>query len=83
MPAQPKPEAPRTLDGHRLPDDLRDRLQALIDILYADEPTRDPDSILRQAISAFRQTAKVARGRWILLRVATLDGGAGPAIVVD
>jgi len=72
--------APTSLDGAALSPDQRRRLQALIDVIRRESPTRTDAQILAHAEAAFRTTAKKKARSWADLPEIRLSGGKGPIL---
>lgn len=76
----PAPAAPSILDGLPLSAGQRGRLQRLLDLIWAQTPTREPDAISAQAEAAFRLTVGKRGGVWFDRPALRLANGAGPVL---
>lgn len=77
----PLPSTPTAITGISLTPAQIGWLSNMIQILYAPDPMRAADSILRQAVGAFQRAHRVVRGVWITRPEIQL-GGVGSAILV-
>lgn len=74
------PEPPSALDGHPLPNDLRERFARLIGVIYDFDPLKPQPSILHLAETALRATCRLTPAGWVSMRRYSLNGGAGPSV---
>lgn len=76
------PATPVEVDGITLTSPQRDWLSTIIGVIVAPDPLRTPESVLTQALRAFRKVHKVAQRRWIRRAIVQLGTGPTDAVLV-